>query len=166
NVPSQNARVVGKRTDHSLHISLQVRVLGGIFQSRRSRALHPSRIVYTRDGRMLRTKFGTRIKTGVKQNQHGPNVMLRSDGQERINSLLKASRIFIQKDVRKKNPHHVHARVFGPTELFINLLRIKCIGLPHFELVDGGCRNVIGTNEPGLLRVTTRWLWLQSSAAS
>src|SRR6185437_911894 len=60
-VPGEDARVVGERSDHSLHISLQARILRGVGERGSAGALRPSGVVDAGYRWMLRAKFGIGI---------------------------------------------------------------------------------------------------------
>ncbi len=54
-IPGQNARITGKRTYNALDVFFKPRILGRVSKNLRSGSLHPTGIVHTRNGRMLRT---------------------------------------------------------------------------------------------------------------
>ena len=66
---------------------------------------------------------------------------------------LKSRRVLLPKEVVQKNAHGVHAQIFRPSELLINLLRIKRVRLPHLKLVDRVHRHKITAHQPRLLGV-------------
>src|SRR5579871_1325810 len=53
----------------------------------------------------------------------------------------------------QEHAHGIHAQLFRPAEFQVNPFRIKRVGLPHFEFVDGVGRNVIAPHQPRLRRI-------------
>ncbi|HXM94518.1 MAG TPA: hypothetical protein VOA64_09735 [Candidatus Dormibacteraeota bacterium] len=79
--------------------------------------------------------------------------MPRRDTQETVNALLKTGGILLPEQVVEKDAHGVHAQRFGPSQFVIDLGGIEGGLLPHLQLIDGGLRNVITSDQPGLLRM-------------
>src|SRR5712692_5427545 len=94
-----------------------------------------------------------RIPAGIKEDKYRTNVMTRSYIQKRIDSLLEPSRVLLPEEVVQKYAHRVHAKSLGPTQFFVDLLRIESVRLPHFKFVDCVCRYEVATNQPRLVLV-------------
>src|SRR5712664_863034 len=82
--------------------------------------------------------------------------MLRGDLQKPVNSRPEARRILLPRQIVQEYAHAVQADGFGPSQFPVDPLWIECFLLPHLEFVDRGCRNVIATDNPRLLRIPLR----------
>src|SRR5262249_735974 len=152
-IPSEDAIVFRKRSDDSLHISLEAWDLSRIGKGLVTRALHPSGIVNARGRIVLLAQARSRVPAGVEEHQQRPDMVLGSDGQKLIEALLESGCVLLPKQIVQEHAHGVHAQGFSPAEFLIDLRRIEAVGLPHLELIDGRFRNVVTAHEPGLLRV-------------
>src|SRR5262249_41160400 len=56
-------------------------------------------------------------------------------------------------EVVQEDAHGVEADLLGPAQLAVNRLGVERVGLPHFELIDGGAGDEVAADEPGLLGV-------------
>src|ERR1700728_927326 len=102
---------------------------------------------------MLRAEFWTGIPAGIEEDKDRADVVFRAEAEEDVDALAEAVRILLPEQVVKKDTHGVHADVFGPAELEVDALRVKGIGLPHFELIDGVVRQVVAADRPRLLGI-------------
>src|SRR6202022_4440658 len=87
--------------------------------------------------------------------------MPRRDRQELVNALLKTGGILLPEQVVQEDAHGVHAHRFSPSQFLFDLFGIKRRLLPHLQLVDRRLRNIITSNQPGLLRVPSIRLLLR-----
>src|ERR1700721_507591 len=87
--------------------------------------------------------------------------MLVGNGKKGINSLAETCGIMLPKQIGRKHAHGIHANLLRPSQFLINFLRIKGLGLPHFELVDSICGNVIAADRPSLSRVPSIGLFFR-----
>ena len=94
-----------------------------------------------------------RACNGIEEHKHRTDVMPRRDGQELVDAFLKTGGILLPEQVVEEDAHGVHAHRFGPGEFLVDLFGIEGRLLPHLQLVDGGLRDVIAADQPGLLRV-------------
>ena len=69
-----------------------------------------------------------------------------------------ALRVLLPGQVVQEHPHRRHPEALGPPEFLVNRGRVERVGLPHLELVDGGCRDVVAADEPRLRGVPLRGL--------
>ena len=68
------------------------------------------------------------------------------DGQKRIHALAEARLVLLPEQIVEEYPHGVHADALRPAQFEIDPFRIERFGLPHFQLVDCGGRDVIGAD--------------------
>src|SRR5579872_264658 len=89
-VPPEDALIAGECLHHTLDVFFQPGILLRVGQRQCSRTLHPTGIMDSRNGRMLRTKARERVPAGIEQYQQRADVMPRSDGQELVDATLKS----------------------------------------------------------------------------
>ena len=149
-IPRKNPRIVGECAHHALHVAPKPRILRRVFENRSAGRLHPARVVYARNRWVLRSKLRIGVPARVEQDKDRTDMMARRDGQERIDPLCKSLRVLLPKQVVKEDAHGVHADAFGPPEFAVNCGRIKRVGLPHLQFVDGGGRQKVRAHRPRL----------------
>jgi hypothetical protein len=101
----------------------------------------------------LLAEMWIRIPTGIEENEEDADVVLRSDGEKRVDTLLKAGGVLLPKQIVEENTHGVEAERLGPAEFEFDAFWIEGVRLPHFELVDGSGGNVVAADEPRLVRI-------------
>src|SRR5580700_4150799 len=89
-IPAQNAVVLGESADNASYIRLQLGLYSRIMQAGLARALHPTGIVDSRNGRVLRTELGVGFPTGVEQHQQRSDMVSGGDPKEGVEPLLEA----------------------------------------------------------------------------
>jgi hypothetical protein len=102
-----------------------------------------------RSGFGLLAEFRVGIPDRIAQDEHGLDPVLVRDGQELIDALEKTFAVLFPEEVMKIHPHGVHPHVSRPAQLAVDSFRIKGIGLPHFQLIDGRRGSVVATDQPG-----------------
>ena len=102
---------------------------------------------------MLRAELRVGIPAGIEEHEDGLDVVLGGDGEEGVEALLEAFGVLLPELVLQEDAHGVHADGLRHAEFFVVELRVEGGGLKHFELVDGVGGNVVGADQPGLLRV-------------
>jgi hypothetical protein len=93
--------------------------------------LDPLRIVYTWNGRRLRSKVPLRVPAIVKHCEHGLDLVGVSDLKKLFHPLLKASRILLPQKRMKEDSDDSKSDSLGISELPINGREVKGLGLPH-----------------------------------
>ena len=152
-VPGEDAGIVGECADDALDVALEARILRWIGEDFSARSLHPAGVVDAGNGRMLRAELGVRVPAGVEEDKDGADVMACGDGQKSVDALREAFRVLLPEQVVQEDAHGVHADGFGPAEFAIDGGGVEGVGLPHFQLVDGGGGKEVGAHRPGLLGV-------------
>ena len=99
---------------------------------------------------MLRPQLRIWIPARVEQHEDRPDVMLGRNRQELVDSFLKALRILLPKQIVQKHAHRVHADALSPAQLAVVRRRVKRVGLPHLQLVDGIRRQIVRAHQPRL----------------
>ena len=93
------------------------------------------------------------IPAGIKKHKEDADVVFVGNGEECVDAVLETGGVLLPEKVVEKDAHGVEADGLGPAEFEINALGIERVGLPHFELVDGGGGDEVAANEPRLLSV-------------
>ena len=75
------------------------------------------------------------------------------NGEELIDARAVTCRILLPQQVVQEHAHRRHPEALGQPELLLDGGRVERVCLPHLELVDGGRRDVVAADEPGLFRV-------------
>ena len=119
-IPGKDAGIVRKGANDALDVALQPRILRWIGENLSAGGLYPTGVVHAGGGRMLRPEFGMRIPAGVEEHKDGADMMAGGDGQEGVDSLLKALRILLPQQIMQKDSHGVHADALGPAQLAVN----------------------------------------------
>lgn len=86
-------------------------------------------------------------------------MVLVANGQELIDTVIESFGIIAPGNVVQKNPHRVHPDALRIAQLAVNCCRIKCVGLPHFKLIDRSAGDKVGPTNQG-------WLAYQRLACS
>jgi len=73
--------------------------------------------------------------------------------QEFIHAIEEAGSVLLPGKVVEEDAHRIHAQAFGPTEFAVDCGKVKGVGLPHFEFVDGSAGDKVAADEPGLFGV-------------
>ena len=152
-IPGEDAGVVGEGGDDADDVVAELRLDGGVEKTSVAGALHPAGIVDAGDGRMLWAEVRVRLPAGVEENEDGADVMARGDGEEGVEAMVEAVWVTGPELVLEEDAHGVHADGFSEAEFAVVDRGVECGGLKHFELVDGIGGNVVGADEPGLLRI-------------
>src|SRR5262245_49661742 len=92
-------------TDDVLDIGLQFILLCRVFEDVLSGTLHPAGIVAMRIRLALLAGFGIWIPDAVEQHEHHADLVLISDTEKLIHSLLETSRIVLPGEVVQKHAH-------------------------------------------------------------
>src|ERR1700722_9321657 len=109
---------------------------------------------------MLLSELWIRIPAGVEQHEERLDVVPICNRKKSINPLGETNRVLLPKKIVKKDANRIQANRLRPSEFFVDLSRIECFGLPHFQLIDCGRRNVVASHKPRFLRVPMiRLLW-------
>src|SRR5713226_1372499 len=80
-------------------------------------------------------------------------MMLVRDLKELIHPPKKPGGVLLPQEVVQKHPHGVHAQVLRPTQFAVDRRQIKCVRLPHLQLIDGRAWNEIASDQEWLTRV-------------
>src|SRR5436190_425485 len=86
-VPGEDALVLREGADDALRVGLELRVLRRVRELGTAGALHPARVVNTRNRVMLLPEVRARIPDRIKQYEHRPDVMPRRDSEEGVDAL-------------------------------------------------------------------------------
>lgn len=70
------------------------------------------------------------------------------DLEKPVYAFQEAGRILPPKLVVEVHPHRVEAERFGPLQFPVDGLRVKGVGLPQFELVDGRAGQKLSADQP------------------
>ncbi len=152
-VPAEHARVLAEGGDNARHVGLEPRILLRILQRLRAGSLQPAGVVHARFRSVLLAEMRIRIPARIEEHEQRLDLVLRGDVEELIDSPLITLGVLLPRQIMQEHPHRRHAEPFGPAELLVDRFRIERLGLPHLELVDRGCRNVVAADQPWLLRV-------------
>jgi hypothetical protein len=90
------------------------------------------------------------IPDGIEQHEHNPYVVLVGDLQKFIHPVQKTLRILFPQQIVQKYPHRIHAQRLRPTQFPVNHWQIECLGLPHFEFVNGCACHKVAAHQPRL----------------
>src|ERR1700681_126809 len=79
--------------------------------------------------------------------------MLVRDLKELIHPAKKPGGVLLPQEVMQKHSHGVHAQVLRPTQFAVDRRQIKCVRLPHLQLIDGRAWKEIASDQEWLTRV-------------
>src|SRR5205085_4647644 len=105
--------------------------------------------MYMGPGFTLLAEFRVRIPDRVKQNEQNPDMVLVRHLKELLQPVDETIRVLLPQKVVQKHSHRIHAEHLSPAKFAIDGSQIKCIGLPHLQLVNGGAGDVITSHQPG-----------------
>ncbi len=163
-IPGEDAVVVGEGCDDALRRRLRGADTARGLRERARRGLCTQPELWTPGmGGCCGPSLGLGSQQESKSTKMRADVVLRGDGEKGVDALLEAFGILLPKLVVEEDAHGVHADGLRPAQLLVDLLRVKGIGLPHFQLVDGAAVDVVAADEPWLLRHTSRLPFVRTS---
>src|SRR6266576_2397958 len=145
-----NTPVVAEVADNALHVILQFLLTRGVFQNFLPGTLHPPGVVPVGIGLALLAGLGKRVPNTVEQDEHHTELVFLRDAQEMFHAPEQTPVVLLPNQIMQKNADAREAEVMGPAEFAVNGIRIPSVGLPHFELVDGGAGREVAPDEPRL----------------
>src|ERR1700682_3001338 len=149
-VPAQNPLVVCKRANDAFDITFEPRVFRGILQRAGPRTLQPAGIVNARRWLVLRAELRIGVPAGIEENQEWFDAMLCRNTEKCIDTMTETCWVLLPRQIVEEYAHGVEAKRFGPPTFGIYALGIKCVRLPHLQLVDCVCSNIVAADKPRL----------------
>ena len=143
-------RSAAEAADDAGDVGFQLVMPLWVLENHRARALHPARVVQARLRRVLLAGMRERVPDTVEQDEHHADLVPVGRGEELLDPVEEALRIFLPRQVVQKDPDAGEAQALGPAELAVDRGQVERVGLPHLELVDRRARREVAADEPGM----------------